>query len=375
VFGAGADFAYRALLLGFLLGTAPLVQFFASPIMGGYADRMGRKPVLVVSVLANGLAHFLFGFAILTGQLWLMFTSRVLAGLGSANLAVANSAVADISEPEAKVRNFGLIGVGIGLGFIVGAYLGGTLSDPSFAPGITAATPLWLATALTVLNAMFIMLFFSETLREPLRKPMSVLTGARNFARAFTIPNLRVLFIVSLLLGFGFNFFAQFFSVFLISKFSLTSADIGIMFVYVGVCIALTQGVATRVLSRIAAPVEVLRWAPLVGVVTLLALTQVERLSTVYFLLPIVALGYGVNPPNLSALISNLAGKESQGEALGISQSMAAVSFGIPPIISGIVSGIDVALPMTLAAVSIFAAWVVFRFGFRSDSARVFHEV
>ncbi|MCC6934083.1 MAG: MFS transporter [Candidatus Yanofskybacteria bacterium] len=375
IFGPLVPLDYRTLILGFLLGTAPIVQFFSAPLLGAYADRAGRKPVLTLSVLATGLGHVLFGMGILSQQIWLLFVSRALAGAGAGNISAANSAMADVSDDTSKVRNFGLIGMAIGLGLIFGPYLGGQLSDPSVAPWFTYATPLWIAAGLSALNALVIQLFFRETLVQAISGDMDVLTGVRNIVRAFTMPTMRTMYLVSLLFGFGYNFFTQFFSVFLIARFQFSSSEIGVLFAYVGLWIALSQGLLARFLSRLVRPSTVVHWAPLATAAVLLVLAGVHKVHTVYLLLPAVAAFYGLNSPNVTALISDLADRQSQGEALGINQSMSALSFGIPPIIAGIVSTVNVALPMILAAVFMLVAWFIFvRFHYQRTRP-LFHEV
>jgi DHA1 family tetracycline resistance protein-like MFS transporter len=373
--GAGVSLQYRTLILGLLLGAGPVVQFFLAPLLGAYADRAGRKPVLMFSVLINALGHALFGLGILTQQLWLLFASRALAGAGAANLAAANSAVADISRPEDKVRNFGLTGMALGVGLIFGPFLGGILSSPAVVHWFNLATPLWVAAIMAVMNAGVVKLFFRETLREPIHNHMTIWTGAHNVVKAFTMPSLRAVYISSFLLGFGFNFFAQFFSVFLVARFNFGSTQIGFLFAYLGIWLAFTQGLLTRYVSRRFSPWSVLRWAPLAAVGSFVLLAGVHRVSTIYLLLPLVALTYGLNPPNMTTVISDFADPESQGEALGIDRAMAALSFGLPPILSGWAVGLDVSMPMMFAAAFIFAAWLIFIRARIHAAPPVFHEV
>ncbi len=376
LFGVATSLQYRTLILGLLLGTGPVIQFFVAPLLGAYADRAGRKPVLIVSVLGNALSHALFGVAILTHQLWLLFLSRMLTGIGSANISAANSAVADISGPEDKVRNFGLVGMGLGLGFIFGPYLGGLLSNSEAVSWFNLATPLWAAAVVSVINAGVIWLFFGETLRLRIRTRMNAWTGLHNIVRAFGLPRMRAIYAVSLCMGFGYNFFVQFFSVFLVARFAFTTSQIGALFAYFGIWTAFTQGVLARYISRAVPARSVVRWAPLGAVVMLLILARVTQVQTVYLLLPLVAMFYGVNGPNITSIISDLADNQSQGEALGIDRAMSALSFGIPPILSGWAVGISVSMPMVFAAFFIFVAWFMFvKFVPRSRESGVFHEV
>lgn len=375
LFSAHLRLEYRTLILGALLATAPLLQFFSAPLLGAYADRVGRKRVLLLSILVTGIGHLLFGVGILTRQLGLLFVSRALAGAGAGNLSAANSAMADISDHESKARHFGLVGMAVGLGLILGPFWGGRLSDHAAAAWHTLATPLWFAASLSALNLIFVTFFFRETLRERLDRPMTLLTGARNLAQAFRIPSLRTLYAVNMLFSFGFNLFIQFFSVFVIAKFHFSTNQIGSLIAYVGIWLAFTQGVLTHVVSRTFAPRSVVRWAPLIAAFTLLVLAGVRHEQTIYWLLPVVAMAYGVNPPNVTALISDAAGSESQGEALGLNESMSALSFGVPPLVAAIAATVDVALPLVLAALFILAAWFVFARIYRPAARPIFHEV
>lgn len=372
--GSGLSIHQRTIILGVLLGVAPIVQFFTASLWGAYSDRVGRKRVMMISILMTGVGHLLFGFGILTGHLWLLFASRFLAGTGAGNIAAVNSAIADVSTPESKARNFGLVGTAVGLGIIFGPFLGGKLSDASVVSWFNYATPLWFGAGLALLNALCIWIFFQETIREVRHLPMNALTGIHNLVRAFSTPHLRTLYAVSFLFGFGFNFFTQFFSVFLVAKFGFGTSQVGSLVAYVGIWLAFTQGILTRLVASKIRPMQVVRWAPLAAVTALLILARVQRAETTYWLLPIVAMSYGLNPPNVTALVSNAAGKDSQGQALGLGESMSALAFGLPPVLAALAITINVAMPLILAALCIFAAWIVFmRFHYRREP--LFHEV
>lgn len=376
LFGSAVPLQSRTLMLGLLLGTGPVVQFLMAPLLGAYSDRVGRKPVLLISVLVNALSYVLFGLGIVYHNLALLFVSRALSGVGSANMSAANSAIADMSTRETKVRNYGLLGMAVGLGFIFGPFLGGKLSDTTVNASFTLATPLWVASVLAVVNAVTILLFFRESIRNRLQTPMHVLTGFRNIVKAFTLPNLRAMYLVSFLFGFGFNFFVQFFSVFLIARFAFTSSSIGALFAYVGIWMALSQGVFARTLSKYASPRTVIRWSVLAAAVVLLVLAGAHTVTTVYWLVPLAAIAYGLNPPNMTTLVSDLAERDSQGEALGISQSMSALSMGLPPVLSGWFVGTHVALPLIGGAAFMLAAWALFVHSrISNDPVPIFHEI
>src|SRR3989344_4109313 len=126
---AGTSLSATNILLGFLIASYPLAQFFGAPILGAIADRYGRRPVLLLSLLGAAFGYALFAFGLVIGSVWLLFFSRILAGFMAGNLAVVKSIIADISDKRSMVKNFGLIGMGFGLGFILGPFIGGNLAN------------------------------------------------------------------------------------------------------------------------------------------------------------------------------------------------------------------------------------------------------
>ena len=247
-----------------------------------------------------------------------------------------------------------------GLGFILGPFVGGVLSDKSLVPWFSLATPLWTAAILSAINISFLLLFFHETLRRPKKARMDVLAGFRNLSRAFAMRGLRTVFLVVLLLGLGFNFFTQFFQVFLIDKFSYSASQVGKLFAYIGLWTALSQGVVLRPLSHRFSSPWLLRYASLGLALSLPFLLIPSKAAFLFLILPFVAVFQGLTRPNARAILSNQASDDSQGEIMGITQSMDSLALAIPPIISGIVVTLHRSLPILIAAATIFAGWLVF---------------
>jgi MFS family permease len=128
---AGWTLAQGYILLGLLVTVFPFMQFLATPILGELSDKFGRRPVLLFSLAGTCLSYILFGVAIHLRHIPLLFISRALDGITGGNIAVAQAVISDTTAPDARARSFGLIGAAFGLGFILGPYLGGKLSDPS----------------------------------------------------------------------------------------------------------------------------------------------------------------------------------------------------------------------------------------------------
>ncbi|TSC78612.1 MAG: Major facilitator superfamily domain-containing protein 10 Tetracycline transporter-like protein [Candidatus Peregrinibacteria bacterium Gr01-1014_25] len=367
----------RTIAYGLLLAAYPAAQFFGAPILGALADRHGRKPVLLASLTGTCVGYALSAVAIGIGSLPLLFASRLLDGFTGGNISVAQSAIADISAPEEKTRNFGLIGMAFGLGFILGPFLGGLFADPTIHPTFTTATPFWVAALLSLLTVFSIIFLLPETLRDRVRSPLSWLTGVRNIQSAFRLPHLRAIFVVAFILALGFTFFTQFFQVLLVDRFAFTERQIGLMFAYVGLWIAIVQGGVTRPASRIATPTQIVRVSTLLLGIALPLLLLPTQYPALLVILPLIALAQGLTHPNILAIVSNLSGSESQGEALGIMQSLNSAAMAIPPVIAGFLAALDPQLPIIVASLCTFAGWALFVFLFRTPPTKreVFHEM
>lgn len=353
----GAD---RNIALGFLVATYPLAQFFGAPILGALSDHYGRKKLLSTSLFGTLVGYLLFATGLLTQQLWLLYFSRALDGFTGGNIGVANSAIADISTEENRTKNFGLIGMAFGLGFIFGPYVGGILADPSVLPWFGPATPFWFAALLSLCGLTLLTFLFKETLKTKSHQPIHLLMGFRHIAKAFQMHNLKIMFLVIFLHTLGFCFYTQFMPVFLVQKFNMNSAAIGTLFAFIGIWIALTQGLFLRGVTRFAKPRQILRFS-LLGLSALLFLTpNAPTISLLYLTQPFMALAEGLTFPSTTAVVSELSLKEEQGEAMGVTQSLRALGQALPALIAGFLVSISQNLAILTGAAIILLAWAIF---------------
>jgi MFS transporter, DHA1 family, tetracycline resistance protein len=350
----------RGIVLGFLFAIYPLTQFFGAPILGALSDHHGRKKILTISLAGTLVGYLIFAYGIVTRDIYLLFISRAIDGFTGGNIAVAQSAIADISSNKDKVKNFGLIGMAFGLGFILGPFVGGVLSDPKLVSWFDFATPFWFAAILILLSIIMVLTMFKETIITTKKTKVSLLSSFINIKKAVQIPHLRIMFLVIFLLIFGFSFFTQFFPVFLFQKFHLDQAHIGNIFAYIGLWSAIAQGFILRPLSKKFSSATLLSASSVVMFIALLIIILPENVSMLLFILPFIAISRGISQPNSTAIISNMTKPEEQGEILGINQSITALAHAIPPIIAGFIVTFNLAMPIIAASISIIAAWLVF---------------
>ena len=361
----------RTIVLGYLLASFSIAGFFGGPLLGALSDRYGRKPMLIFSLLLTLAGYLIFAFGIEQSSLPLLFVSRVIYGIGGGNIAIIQSAIADVSDAASRTKNFGLIGVAFGLGFVVGPTLGGELSNPATVSWFTFSTPFYAAALLAILNIVMVVVAFRETLATPIQRPITPLTGFRNLAEAFTTRRMRILFAGVFFYTLGFSFYTQFFSVYLVKRFDYTQVQIGRYFGFVGLCIAIMQGLVVRRLSANYTPQQILRVSVLGLAGALWCFLLPQQAWQIFLVAPLMALFQGLTAPNSTALVSVSAGGTEQGKTLGINQSVTSAAFATPPIIAGYIETINLSLPLVMAGLMALLGWFFFvRFIRREEAAQ-----
>lgn len=358
----GMTINHGYIFLGFLTAIYPFMQFIATPILGELSDRFGRKPILAISLLGTSVSYVLFAIGILTKNLPLLFISRGFDGITGGNIAVAQAAIADISTPGNRAKNFGLIGAAFGMGFILGPYIGGKLSDPHLISWFNAATPFWLAALLSFANSLSVLFLLPETLQVKAKTfSFHIAKSVKNIIKVFSLTELRPLLGTNFLFQAGFTFFTTFFSVFLITRFRFDQGSIGDYFAYVGMWIAFTQAVITRRLSTLFDEGQIVHWSLIGAGLGILLMFLPHTVWGLLFVTPLFAIANGLSQANLTSLVSRSVGPKIQGEVLGINASVQALAQTIPPILSGfLAASITAVAPIAVSGVIIILSGVIF---------------
>ena len=359
----------RRLGAGDFLATMPgavfsIMQFLFIPIWGRLSDRVGRRPVLLWSIAASAIGMAMLGFA--PTLIWL-FVARIWSGIATANIAVAQAYIADVTTPERRARGMAIVGISFGLGFIFGPFIGGELSR--FHPfGREGMLPPLVAAGLSTLNLLMAFRTLPESL-PPERRGKSLRRASpidlAGFRAAISVPGIGVAVAINFMLFLWFSGMEQTFRLFTADGFGMSDAGTGRVFGLVGIVSALVQGgLVSRMVPRFGEARLIQGGLGIQAVAfALLGLSPLFAPSGKLALLVaagLIALGSGLCSPTLPAFASRRASSTTQGVTLGTLQSASALSRALGPIVGGaLYATIDPRAPYLVGAVGLALAAVL----------------
>lgn len=329
------------IILGLLTAIFPLGQFFSTPILGQLSDKYGRKKLLVLALAGVSISYLLFAVGIRMRNIPLLFVSRLFHGIAGGNIAIAQAAIADVTLPADRAKNFGIIGAAFGLGFVAGPFLGGKLSDPSFVSWFSASTPFWFAAILSFINAVFVGSIFPET-RKYIHHTVKIdwMRSIFNIIHAYNMPRVRPVFITNFLYQAGFTFMTTFFSVFLIKRFAFNQSNIGDFFAFVGLWIAFSQIVLIRIATKHFSEQQIIKFASIGTGISVLAYFLPQVWWQLLLVTPFLAAFNALTQSSIPGLVSRSVDANIQGEILGINASVQSLAFMLPSIAAGFVAAV-----------------------------------
>lgn len=360
---------YSYLILGLLIATFPIVQFFSTPILGEYSDFYGRKKIMTASLFGTGLSFVIFALGVYSKSLTLLFMSRIIGGISGGNLSVAQAAIADITPPKDRAKQFGLIGAAYGVGFIIGPVIGGLLSDSSLISWFTASTPFWFAAILSFANAFLVNKYLRETRINHSKLYISWHKAIEHIMQAYSMKKLRSIFATNFFFQASLALFATFFSVFLINRFSFNQVNVGYFIGYVGIWVVLTQVFVLRFLTRRFDEHTLLKYYLIAGSVVIFIFCLTKSLLGLLIVGALFALTNGISMAAIPSLASRRADDDIQGEILGINSSVQALAQASPPIIAGVLAAtISAIAPIYIAGIMMLISWIVFVVSVKKDA-------
>jgi DHA1 family tetracycline resistance protein-like MFS transporter len=326
----------------FLFASFSLFAFISSPLLGALSDRIGRRPVLIVSIISTAIGWFVFAGA---RSIPFLFLGRIIDGAAAGNFSIAQSYLVDISEDEKeRTANLGIIGAIFGVGFMLGPIIGGALAK------VSHAFPFWCAGGLATLNAITAYFFLPETnIRRKIGSRLS-LNPLAPIQRAIRDVELHPLYITWIMFALANVTSQTVFALFVSKNFGFDAFTTGLMFTAIGIVVAFNQTIMLKRfwLKRFddAALEKIMLWFLIVGL--LLFVTKSIYLFAISVLLN--GTGQSVLRVVLTSQVAGAADSQSKGEKLGILSSFMSASMVVGPIIAGILFEVHDTLPYFAAA-------------------------
>jgi multidrug resistance protein len=309
------------LTAGLLLATYSFMQFLAAPFWGRLSDKIGRRPVLLISLAASTTGYLLFA---LSRDLPSLFFSRAVAGIGGANIAVAQAYIADITTEANRTKGMGMIGMAFGFGFILGPALSAVAIHFFGHSG-----PGWLAALICGLNLAAAFVRLPETHAPDQRVSVAPAEIAHSFTSIFrsigyalSLPNVRFALIIFAISVFSFAHFESTFAFFLRDRLGLPTESAGYFFAYIAVLMAIVQGGLVGRLAKKVGDRRLVLVGLLLSAIGLLLFIPVHQRWLLFLAGAPFALGFGFNNPLLSSIVSRGTPKQDQGRVLGAMQSL-----------------------------------------------------
>ena len=326
----GVHFGASPAAVTLLMSCYSFAQFFMSPVLGRLSDRIGRRPVLMVSMACSCLAYVWLGFA---SALWMLFAARLLAGAGAGNLAAAQAYITDVTSPEARAKGMGMIGAAFGLGFTLGPWLGGVVAGTNPTPA-DLQRPAFLAAALSALAFALVVALLKESLT---RTGATAPRASRwDLARSsMGRPMLRLLILLFFAITAAFSGMETTFALWTKDAFGWGPEQVGWLFFFVGCVLIVVQGVLIGPLSRRLGEARLVLIGAASIAVGLATITVSSDLAMLLVASACLAVGMGLLNPSINSLISRQAGVEERGGIMGVSQSGASLARVVGPAIAG----------------------------------------
>jgi MFS family permease len=334
--------------IGLIAMIYPIMNFFFAPLWGTLSDRHGRRPIILVSVFITGLAYLVFAQV---NALHILFLSRLLSGIGSANISVAQAYITDVTTPQERTKTLGFLGAAFGIGFIIGPTLGGFLKSIS-SPGQVD----WLGyvtASMSFVNFALAYFFLPESMKQKRADApfnFKVVTGIITELKK---PTIRELLLINFIFIAAFMLMQMASSLMWKEVDGLDDKQIGYVFAFVGLATAIVQGALVGRMVKWFGERKMLTYGIffMIGGMIMLPLVGEHYFIPLELVgLALIALANGCLTPSITSLISKYSDPRDVGQVLGVNQSFGSVARAAGMGVSGFLYGINFHVPFFVGA-------------------------
>lgn len=349
------QYGASATVLGLLMMSYSAMQVVFAPVWGKISDSVGRRPILLMSILGTGLAFLILGFA---RTLAMLFVGRLFAGLCGANISTAAAYIADSTSEENRAKGMGMIGAAFGLGFVCGPALGGMLSVWGY------DAPMFAAAILAGLNFVFAYLALPEPLKNKIERAKNRVNrwDRETFASVFSRPRVRSAILIFFVTTLAVTQMEATFALYMLDEFHYNARQAGVMLGAVGLIMVVIQGGLIGRASKKYGEVALISFGSVALGVGLVGFGLAPSLRLVMTALGAMAIGQGFLNPSLSSLCSKAAESNRKGATMGFYHSAGSMARVIGPPAAGLFyDKLGHHSPFTIAGVFMLVAFAISR--------------
>jgi len=366
-----SEFDANPVQIGLLYSVYSFAQLIFSPIWGGLSDRIGRRPIMLLSTLGASMAYVVFA---LSPSYAILFFSRLLAGVMGGNISTAQAYVADVTTHDNRAQGMGLIGAAFGIGFTVGPAVATVLIHPHFlnffhiSEAHRFMVPGFFAAGMSLLSFVLVLTKLKETVRpgavekHSMKPSIFTITFWRSMVKKESagVPYLFLMLLVSMfLISFSHSNLYSSFPLYCKEELGLGAKDVGLFFVVMGLVAIVIQGGMMKMLTKRFGEKVLFLTGCMVMAVGLALIPFAPSKAWLIVVLVVMSIGGSLNTPALQSLISKEAPPDQVGGTMGTAQGMGGLGRAIGPTWGGFLYGFNFHLPFIVTAVLLSSTfWV-----------------
>lgn len=343
----------RNLIYGLTISVFMFCWFFGAAFLGDLSDQIGRKKSLMICLVGAMIGYVFSAIGVLINSYIVLLIGRIVAGFTAGSQSIAQAAIVDISTPEHKARNLGMILFFTSLGFAFGPIVGGILSDHDLYHGFNFAMPFYFAAGISLLNAILLQLFFHETFSHIHQIKIKIYHAFEIFVSAFKHEKIRELSIIFLVMIFGWSSYYSFIPMYLLKLYHFSALRMGMFMGLMGVGFGIGTGfLVDQFTRRFSLKNCVIGSALLVSLLSLLTV-MIPSEWTVWVFMFLLSMAMALACSTILTLFSNQVDADSQGWVMGITGAIMSFAFGINCLLMGLLAGVRPHLPILLTTISL----------------------
>src|SRR3990167_846484 len=351
----------REFLYGVTISVYMIAWFFGSAMLGDLSDSMGRKKSLLICLIGATIGYLISAIAIDFHSLLFLIVGRVIAGFTAGSQPIAQAAIVDVSTDKTRARNIGYVLLAVSIGFVLGPFMGGILSDHHSVAWFNYSTPLYFAGILSFINCVLLYFTFHETFAITKKIKIRIHYAIQIFIEAFQSKRIRILSLVLLIETAGWSEYFTFISQLLLRRFHYSVQEISFFIAVLAVGFSIGFGFLVNPAAKRFNFKNCVIVNLCIAAILCLITAMTRNTAVIWIVAVLMGMSVALLYSLLITIFSNQVNADEQGWVMGITNSVGALSFGVTSLISGFAADLSAATPIYLGFIGLAIAAVILK--------------